>query len=495
MFEKKLASLKEARPDLFAKLGATPTEAEVDALLLEAMQAPTAPKAAPAPPPVPDAKPRDGLSDADRAMLHEARVDRVMRGRTFGDLEDIARDAMVLREGASEEELQRVAETFTKKAAKLAESKPKGSGEGALIEVEKDEAKKLIERLDDFFDPNKVAKESFRGLYVDVTGDRALSGRLAESKGIGRFARLTEALSVASLDQILGDSIRRAMLTEYNTVSYLDDWRRIVSNIVPLSDFRTNRRMRLGGYGDLPTVAENGAYAALTSPTDEEATYVAGKKGGKETISLEAIANDDVGFIAKIPQRLARSAKRTLYKAVFDMIGNNSNIYDATALAVAGHNNTTTSALTSATIGAGRLAMNKQAAYGEASQILNADPRFLLVPPDLRQTAEPLILSPVLPLAAGNATEPNYIRNSGLRDLIVVPTWTDVNNWWLVADPADVPTIEVGFYQGRQEPEIFVQDQANVGSLFTNDQIDYKIRFIFGMAVLDFRGFYGAIVP
>ena len=51
MLEKKLARLKEARPDLYAKLGATPTEAEVAALLIEAVPAP------PAPPPAPPAAP------------------------------------------------------------------------------------------------------------------------------------------------------------------------------------------------------------------------------------------------------------------------------------------------------------------------------------------------------------------------------------------------------------------------------------------------------
>jgi hypothetical protein len=53
----------------------------------------------------------------------------------------------------------------------------------------------------------------------------------------------------------------------------------------------------------------------------------------------------------------------------------------------------------------------------------------------------------------------------------------------------------VGFFQGRQEPELFVADNPTVGSMFTNDQILYKIRFIFGVGVLDFRGFYGGIVP
>jgi hypothetical protein len=55
--------------------------------------------------------------------------------------------------------------------------------------------------------------------------------------------------------------------------------------------------------------------------------------------------------------------------------------------------------------------------------------------------------------------------------------------------------IEIGFFGGREEPELFVQDAPNVGSLFSNDVITYKIRHIYGGGVLDFRGFVGGIVP
>ena len=42
--------------------------------------------------------------------------------------------------------------------------------------------------------------------------------------------------------------------------------------------------------------------------------------------------------------------------------------------------------------------------------------------------------------------------------------------------------------------DIFVQDSPTVGSLFSNDQVTYKIRHIYSGAVMDFRGFYKAVV-
>src|SRR5205807_6517287 len=90
--------------------------------------------------------------------------------------------------------------------------------------------------------------------------------------------------------------------------------------------------------------------------------------------------------------------------------------------------------------------------------------------------------------AGANVTDiPNL--HQGL-ELLGVDYWTDTNDWFLEADPAMVDTIEVGFYQGRQEPELFVQNDPAVGSVFNADKITWKIRHIYSGTVLDHRGFY-----
>jgi len=303
-------------------------------------------------------------------------------------------------------------------------------------------------------------------------------------------------MTTASWGEILGDSIRRSMLADYRTPSQYDAWRSIVSDITSPRDFRTNRRLRLAGYGDLSSVGESSPYPAMTSPTDEEATYAVSKRGGIETITMEMIANDDVGAIRRIPRNLSMAAKRTLYKSVFNLLRDNANVYDGLALAESGsHNNISTTALSQAEIVAARVKMAEQAAYGNAADVLDLTPKTLIVPAELEELGWRLTNIQMHANSNRDATEPSYTRSRvGLDTLIVLPYWTDNNNWWLVANPREIPTIEVGFYQGRQEPELFVADNPTVGSMFTADKIDYKIRFIFGAAVLDYRGFYGGIV-
>jgi hypothetical protein len=131
-----------------------------------------------------------------------------------------------------------------------------------------------------------------------------------------------------------------------------------------------------------------------------------------------------------------------------------------------------------------------------SSKPLGLRAKLLLIPAELEATAQRLRDNEYAMSLAGDpeATagptgrerDTNVHRNT--FEVITIPYWTDANKWVVLADPAMVPTIEVGFYQGRQEPELFVQDMQNVGTMFDSDQLTYKARLIFGAAVLDHRG-------
>ncbi len=352
---------------------------------------------------------------------------------------------------------------------------------------------KIQARLDDFFNPTKPLV-SFKEIYVDATGDKNVRGRLteevrtrvAESMGVS----VQEAMTTASLDQIFGDSIRRKMLADY-AASDFANWRQTIAEVVPLTDFRTVRRMRFGGYGNLPIVAQGGPYTALTSPSDEEATYAPAKRGGTEEITLEMIKNDDVGAIRRIPGKLSRAAGQTLHEFVWDLLATNAAIYDSVALAAVGHANLTTSALSAATISALRLLIKQQADMSNSKRIGLA-PRYLIVPGELEELAFQLTTSDKVTNSANN--DPSFIKKLNLS-VIVVEYWTDTNNYWLAASVDQSPMIEIGFLDGQEQPELFVQDNPSAGSMFSNDKISWKIRHIYGGGVMDYRPFAAGIVP
>jgi len=344
-----------------------------------------------------------------------------------------------------------------------------------------DRAATARDMLDAFFDPahkDHRRVHSFRECYIEITGDRRVTGRM-EDVDMGRLREslgdeFRESLTSASWADALGNSITRRMQAIYTGMAALQTWRNVATT-TPVNDFRSQERFRIGGYGNLPAVAEGGAYTALASPGDDKATYGITKRGGTEDVTLEMIVNDDVQSIRRIPQELALSAGNTLYEFVFDFFRTNPVIHDTKALYHVDHGNLFAAALSAAQFAAHRLAMLTMTRAGSGKR-LATPPKSLLVPFELQETAYDL-----------------FVRNQNLDktfvqtinpDVIPVTYWTDANDWVTVADPNVLPVLEIGFLRGQEEPELFVQDMPNVGSMFTNDKTTYKIRHIYGGAVL-----------
>lgn len=347
------------------------------------------------------------------------------------------------------------------------------------IQVE-DRSLKVGEMFDAFFDPaHKEHRnvQSFRECYIEVTGDRHVTGlvrncdmgRMAESLGVMR-----ESISSTTWADALGDSITRRMQAVYTGLTNLDTWRKVATS-GPVNDFRTQERVRIGGYGNLPIVAQKGPYTALSSPGDDKATYAVSKRGGTEDVTLEAIKNDDVQALRRIPVELALAAKNTLYEFVFDFFRTNPAIYDGKALYHVDHGNLFTVALTAAEFAAHRLAMLKQTRAGSGKRLATG-PASILVPFELQETAFNLFVR-------GQNLDKTFVQTIN-PEVIPVDYWTDGNDWCTVASPTVLPVLEIGFLGGQEEPELFVQDMPNAGSMFSNDTTTYKIRHIYGGTVL-----------
>lgn len=483
-----LAALKDATPEMLSAVGlrkadtTTQTEAATDAAagtkqVTEAV----------------DAQPkasflgklliRQKVSDAFPAHLVEQFVESVT-----GTLPDRITEADVDGQISS---LKSMAAVFERPDLAPAHS----------VEVTQESRQKKIDALDAFFEKDYAkGYKSFREAFIDFTGIRPRNfdedfNRTVLRESFGGVAggydsavRRTESMDSTTWNLVLGDSITRRMVAEYAQPS-LQTWRAIVS-IMTVNDFRTQRIERIGGYGVLPTVAQGAPYQPLTSPTNEEANYAVTKKGGTEDVTLEMIANDDIRAIQRIPSKLGLAAAQTLYRFVWDIIVNNAaTSYDSVALFHATHGNTDANTLSQSNLSVGRRKMRKQAAYGDSQNVLSIVPKTLVVPSDLEELAFQLCTSAVaIPATpAGPTDTPNI--HQGLTP-IVIDYWSSATGWFLTADPGMVPTIEIGFYQGRQDPELFTQADQTVGSVFNADKITYKVRHIYSGTVLDHRGLY-----
>lgn len=334
---------------------------------------------------------------------------------------------------------------------------------------------------------------SIREAYARVTGDAGVSGlgnatqlgliRVDESAPI---ARISEAdTTTATFSYLLGSSMNKRLLKDYQ--AWPAEWQKFCT-ITPIRDFKQQTRVRLGAFGSLPTVAEDTAYTSV-SLTDTAATYVPSKRGNLVTVSREAIINDDLFAIKQIPTKLAVAAAYTLAEFVYGFLSSNPTIFDGSALFTSGapHSNLGSSALSTAAMQTGVTAMREQT--NMAGKRIGLRPRYLVVPPELEWSAMVVTKSAGVPGSANNDINPMM----GYVTPIVSPQLSSSTQWFMVADPAVIDTIEIGFVGGQVNPMLFVQDMPLLGLVFQNDAISFKIRHEFGGAVTDFRGIYRGI--
>jgi hypothetical protein len=424
---------------------------------------------------------------------------------------------------------------------------PEGEGSGrGSARVVMEEGERIRLAMDGFFAESDQVHQpsgarvpryrSLRQMYGDLTGDHDVTGDFREADRLSSNFRgmnnpdlweqypgermFAEAVTTATWASVYADTLRRALVKNYQE-NPMQQWR-LLADVMSTPDYRPRHAIRMGGYGKLATVAEDSAYDAFTSPTDDHSTYSPTKYGGTDYLSREAILNDDVGAARRTPQRMATAAAYTLnWFVTSTLFGDNPNMTgtDTTALFVAGHNNVTASALSESSLEAARLAMRKQSISAPdadttwdnaTTRRIQVLPKYLWVPVDLEKLAYQLTATPVANhTLAGTDTNDTAgtpstqtQQNPNVRSFInswnlipvVVPHWTDTDNWFLTADKSTGPLIEIAFVQGKENPDVFVQDMPTAGSMFTHDRMTFKLRHEYGGTPVDYRLAYGGIV-
>jgi len=324
---------------------------------------------------------------------------------------------------------------------------------------------------------------AFRGIreaYVAYTGDDEISGTVSSRLSI------REEFNTAGFPNALANTLRRLLLADYREQDYGIG---LIAQFSSVPDFRTQERVRLGYFGDLPEVdPEVVDYDELTAPTDEKASFSVATFGGLVTVTRKMIVNDDLSAVPKIVGRLGRSAHRTLAQRVFNLMINNAAIYDGVAWFHATHGNLGSTALSAAEIDVVRTAMRNRTEK-DSGKKLGLAPHVLVVPHELEGLARQ---ENERQYTDSNFT-PNRVRflfGEQSERIIVSPLLSDANDWYVFANKNEAPSVEIGFLQGRQEPEFFLADNPVQGAVFTSDRIRYKVRHEHEAVVIDYRGAY-----
>lgn len=522
MKERLLKLLQEKRPDLYAKVNqAEVTEEQLLTHLGEGLT--PAQQAAPAA--VLNADDRAALDEAKRSgwnakvaqAIFDSKLPEAMQTNLRGRFMDKVGEFAAVEQAIKDEKVVW--------AAVSQSGNVRGMGYSPDVTVE-GEAERLQASLDKLFGVANTSDappfRSIRQAYVQITGDTELVGRVSPGhqprverlaqaiqaywqRGIGDpgyenpgFVRVEQAQAAGNWPTILGNTLYRRLAMEYRAVNYYED--RIISNRRRATDYRTLEVQRPQYPADLTSFnPETNDYPEAATLGEEQVNYAVTTRGQLITVTRKTIMNDDLGAVARLPRLFGRAARRTFARSVWNLFMANAT-YDGDAVAWfhASHNNLGATALTADGTGVTALttrlnALMAQTEPGSGEKLGGAwwaAKPLLVIPTQLQTIAKQLNQSDGIPGTANNGDNPVrglFGNPDNPENILVIPLFTDTNDWGLFRQPTDMDTIEAAFLNGQETPELFIADQQNVGQMFVADKLQYKLRFEYGVELLDFR--------
>jgi cation transport regulator ChaB len=456
---------------------------------------------------------KDKLSGSDLPEPAKERIRKTFEGRVFApaDLEGaIAGEKDYLAKMAVKPEDELVpARTIvvgigTLEKAQMAMDRTFGLTKETMLSLAR------MERLDhrpffgdvrstqDYADFDQIpAFSGLRDMYEFFTGDPEVNGRF-NRKRLPADLRASADINSATFSFVLGNTLGRRLVNQYRETDYGEDL--LISVRKPVKDFRTQEAVLIGGFGDLdPVDPELADYVEIAPITDEESTYAILQWGNILTITRKIVINDDISTLLRAVNSLGRAARRTHANYVWKFFINNANCSDGTAwFTGAGlHVNLGAAALTQATalIAYQALAKMTEKDSGERLGMLDAPDvkPTLIYPVDLLATAEGIVNDDFY-FSANDLT--TKLRNSLKGKILgrMISRFTDANDWGLIMPNNVIDIVEMGYLNGRQEPEMFLADAPQAEQVFVADKIRHKVRLECAGAVIDYRGGYKAVV-
>lgn len=424
-------------------------------------------------------------SNVDHTLAERARVKEITQAARAAGMEQAEIDEHIDK-GTS-------ADAFRKLVIdKMAASDPTRaiSGHGAPARVTTDVADKVVRglqaALDHRVDPeSKLADEGreFRGSSMMEMAREFLQAHNIPHRGESKLRQLEMALAVRSggymgtgdFAGIFENVANKRLRKGYQAV---ERGFQMLASRVDASDFKSITSVSFGDAPQLLAVNENGEFTRGVIKDGKE-TYKVKSYGRIVGLSRQAMINDDLGALTKIPQKFGTSAANLENEICFGLVTGATTLSDTVAFFHSSRGNLAggSASINATSIGAARKALRNQ--KGTDGKPINAIAKYIVVGPNRETELDQFLNGLWVPTAqADSATK-------FMRTLIpvVTPFITD-NAWFVVADPAQIDGMEYAYLDGQDA--LYLETKAG----FEVDGIEIKARHDFGAGLVEYRGWY-----
>ncbi|HMO94274.1 MAG TPA: hypothetical protein PKD64_18975 [Pirellulaceae bacterium] len=350
-----------------------------------------------------------------------------------------------------------------------------------------------VSNIDAMFDDQTLnaANDRFRGgiglqeLLLEAAWANGYTGRnFRDSRAVLRYAfnpNLEAGFSTIDVGGILSNVANKFLLEGFFSVERT--WRNVTA-VRNVSDFKTVTSYRLIGKDQYEQVAPGGELKHGTLG-EEKYENKADTYGLMLSIDRRDIINDDLDAITTIPRKLGRGSGLKINDVFWSTFLANTNFFK-----VANKNfiSGATTALSIDGLTEGEVTFMEQ--VDSDGKPIGVMPLVLLVPPALSALGSQLYKSMELRDTTASNKYPvanphqnkfrvevsRYLSNSQY-------TGNSSKAWYLLADPSDLPVIEVAFLNGQESPTIETAEAD-----FNKLGVQMRGYHDFGVALQDPRG-------
>jgi len=325
---------------------------------------------------------------------------------------------------------------------------------------------------------------------------------------------LEEADTRYDFPSFLYGPVRQSMWHGYERVQPM--YRRY-ARVESAPDFRERRLMGLTGMTKPGYVGEHGEFPQMKRGERPPAALVVDTYGGTYSMTRHLIINDEGNeLLNSAPEEMGDSMAEFVVETIIALIESNPTAPDGDPMwSVARGNqitgNTATAGLSEDTLATALSMITRQRDDSNrririsVSTLLVGDPRWELVARRILRSTDTGSTANDTGTNVFDKGRYNPLRAAGLPDDAVVydQYFNDTDDWYLFADPRRVPAFAVGFLNGQERPQVFLKNPEYRSVLggggqepytFEVQSIDWLVREDFGVAAVDPRGTFRAVV-
>jgi hypothetical protein len=370
---------------------------------------------------------------------------------------------------------------------------PVNAGHPARLAVTRDSGDTVVRAFSDELhrraglvtEPTELGKQAL-GLTMLEMCRSYLDSRGINSLGMSKNELVQRAFhSTSDFPNLFANVANKTLLAAY--AEEPQTWRPLARQR-NLPDFKAVSDLQIAGQIVPEKILEGGEYKSGTL-TEGKATWNLATYGKRIAVTRQAIINDDLDSLTRVPELMGRGCRLLESNMVWDLLTNGSLgatvSLDGKALFHADHTNTisgATSVIGIAGMDAAKTKLRKQTDL--AGNRLNLGPAYLVVPVELETTAlQFLYPTGYAPTNLTGSSGPNPFA-AGVQ-LIVEPRLSDDSTayWYLCSSPNRVEMVTFGYLAGEAGPTITTTEKRDP------DGVELLVRMDFGCTLSDYRGF------